>query len=155
MQENLKEIRPGKGLGVLKFDVTKEEVLNLLGKPSEKESFNLSELENDKTEAWHYDDLYLSLSFDEENDWLLSSIAISSPDFLLDGEPLIGKSKEEILKICERKGWGEPMEDEEIQEENPENCLIHVDESGMSFWFENDELTEVQIGPSYHPESDN
>lgn len=148
MKENLKEIKIGKGLGSLTFGNTREEVKAMLGAPSDIEKYNLSELEGDETEAWHYDELDLSLSFDEENEWKLSSIAVSNEDYTLEGIALIGRSKEEVLEEFRKHQWGEPEEDEEVSEETPENCLMHVDKSSISLWFENEELSEMQIGPS-------
>ena len=154
MLEKIKTINIGKGVGELRFGATREQVLALLGEPAEREKYSLSELENDDTESWHYDDLDLSLSFDEENDWRLSSIAISSPDYTLAGNPLIGKTKKEVLEQFRADSWGEPVEDEEVSKDNPENSLLHIDKASMSLWFENEELTEVQIGPFYETEED-
>lgn len=145
MNNDIKEIHLGKGLGKLVFDSTREQVQKILGKASEIERYSLSEMKGDETEAWHYDELSLSLSFDEENNWLLSSIAISSEEFLLDGKPLIGRKKQEVLAEFKSKGYGEPEEDEEISREDPESSLYIVEDSGISLWFEGDELTEAQL----------
>ena len=152
MLDAIKQINVGKGLGPLTFGSTQEQVLALLGEPAEREKYSLSELENDDTEAWHYDDLDLSRSFDEENEWRLSSIAISGEEYLLDGQSLIGKSKAEMIAFILEHGWDEPQEDEEVKQENSGNCLLHVDKASISLWFENDLLTEMQIGQSYSEE---
>jgi len=153
MLDNIREIHIGKGLGQLSFGATREQVLALLGEPTEREKYTLSELENDDTEAWHYDDLDLSLSFDEENDWRLSSMAVSSDAYVLDGKSLIGSGKADVVQFFIEKGWDNIEEDEEIKKENPENCLLHVDQASISLWFENDELTEMQIGPAFNAAS--
>jgi hypothetical protein len=145
MLDSIKDIYVGKGIGQLTFGNTQEQVLSILGEPAEREKYSLSELDNDDTEAWHYDDLDLSLSFDEENDWRLSSIAISSDEFLLDGEPLVGKSRDEIDALFKSKDW-QPEEDAEVEKDDPACCLIHIDKAGMSFWLENNVVTEIQVG---------
>ncbi|HRO42834.1 MAG TPA: hypothetical protein PL009_08370 [Flavipsychrobacter sp.] len=150
MLDNIKIINIGRGLGTLTFGNSKEQVLALLGEPSEREKYTLSDLESDDTEAWHYDDLDLSLSFDEENDWRLSSMAVSSDDYTLDGVPLIGKNKEEIIEFFTQKGLTEMEEDEEVRADNPENCLLHIDKASISLWFESNHLTEMQIGPYFN-----
>jgi hypothetical protein len=151
MIDSIREIKPGRGLGELSFGQTREQVIALLGEPTEKEVYNLSdEDDEDKTESWHYDDYDLSLSFDEENSWKLSSIAVSSDDYLLEGQSLIGKSKEEVLKQCAENNWGTAEEDEEVTAETSGNSLVHIDKSSMSLWFEDDELTELQIGPFFN-----
>lgn len=152
MKAHLKEIRPGKGLGTLLFGKSREQVKAMLGKPEEVERYSLSDEEGDATEAWHYDDLGLSLSFDEEFGWKLSSIAVSSADFTLDGQSLIGKNKAEVMEAFRANEWGELEEDVEVSEDDPDSCLMHVDESRISLWFEQDELTEIQIGPFYRNE---
>ncbi len=152
MTNDIKEIHIGKGLGALVFGATREKVKNLLGEPTDVEKYSLSEFEDDTTEAWHYDDHDLSLSFDEENDWRLSSIAVSSDDYTLNGQSLVGKTKEDILEECRKNGWGAPEEDEDVRAENSGNSLLHVDQASMGLWFEGDTLTEVQIGPFYDNE---
>ncbi len=149
MKENLKQIHVGKGLGTLTFGNTRQEVKAMLGDPSDVEKYSLSDDGGDSTEAWHYDDLDLSLSFDEENDYRLSSIAVSSEDYTLEGISLIGKQKEEVLAEVENHQWGAPEEEDEISEDNPDNSLVHIDKSSLSLWFEKGELTELQIGPFY------
>ncbi|MBS1588257.1 MAG: hypothetical protein JST52_01455 [Bacteroidetes bacterium] len=143
---NLKEINIGIGLGDLKLDSPRETVEVLLGKPFEKEKYNLSELDDDATEAWHYDEQDLSLSFDEENNWLLTSIAVSSDQYTLDGVALVGKSKKDALLFIDKKGWKDVEEDEEIANEEPGNSLLHINDANMSFWFVEDVLTEIQFG---------
>jgi hypothetical protein len=150
MLENIKQINIGKGLGSLTFGASREQVLALLGEPSERDKYTLSELDNDETEAWHYDDLDLSLSFDEENNWRLSSIAVSSDDYTLDGEALIGKNKTEVVDFFVSKGYDTIEEDEEVKRDSGDNCLLHVDKASVSLWFENEELTEMQIGPYFN-----
>ncbi|PZF72546.1 hypothetical protein [Taibaiella soli] len=152
MENNMKEIRLGQGLGKLIFGMTRDQAKAILGAPSEKEKYSLSD-DGDDTEAWHYDDLGLSLSFDQENEWKLTSIAVSSEDYKLEGEVLIGREMEEILDSISKKDWGEPEEDEEVAEESPEHRLLHIDEATLSLWFENGVLTELQWGPFYENES--
>jgi len=150
MLDNIREINIGKGIGNLQFGASREQVLALLGEPTEKEKYTLSDLDSDDTEAWHYDDLDISLSFDEEMNWRLSSIAVSSNDYTFDGRALIGMKKNEVIQFFEEKGFSEIEEDEEVKQENAGNCLLHVDNAGISLWFENDELTEMQIGPYFN-----
>lgn len=149
MENNMHTISLGQGLGSLKFGSSREETQAILGKPSEKDMFSLSDDEGDDSEAWHYDTLDISLSFDEENDWKLTSIAISSPEYTLNGMSLIGKTKDEVLNALEDQDWGEIEEDEEIAADNPDSCLLYLDEVTLSLWFDQDILTELQWGP-YH-----
>lgn len=149
MEANLQEIIPGKGLGTLRFGASRDEVKNTIGQADEVEKYSLDEFDSDDTEAWHYDEKGISLSFDQEYEWKLSSIAVSGDDYQLDGVKLVGKTIDEIEELCESKGWGELMEDEEIAEEEAGIAMLHLEEKGISFWFEEDKLSEVQLSPLY------
>ena len=80
MKVNVTDIKIGHGLGDIKFGDTKEKIKHLLGEPGEVDTFNASgEEDGYLTEAWHYDDQEFSLSFDEEDNWRLTTISVSSP----------------------------------------------------------------------------
>jgi len=98
MKKQLKEIKPGYGLGVLKFGMSRAEVKLMLGEPSFVDKYSNSDSENDLTESWEYDSLELSLSFDEEEQWKLTMISVSSNFYELEEKSLIGKSEVETLK---------------------------------------------------------
>lgn len=144
MKNGFTEIKPFSGLGDLSFGMTREQAQSILGAPSEKETFSLDEDEDDRTEAWHYDEDGLSLSFDESAGWKLSSIAVSLEEYTLEGVSLVGKELEEVLNVFENKDWGELQEDDEMEEEMGGSRLFFVEEKGISLWFEGDVLTEVQ-----------
>ena len=60
------DIKPLVGLEEVKFGFSRNQVKELLGEPSEVDSFQYEEDEDDGlTESWHYDDKEISLSFDE------------------------------------------------------------------------------------------
>ncbi len=149
MKANMQEIMPGIGLGALRFGNTREEVKETIGEADEIEKYSLDEFDSDDTEAWHYDNQGLSLSFDEDDDWKLSSIAVSKKDYLLNGISLVGISVQDFKNLCEKHSWGVPEEDEEIKEEDAGVSMYHLEHKAMSFWFEADELTEVQMGMIY------
>lgn len=144
MKNGFTEIKPFQGLGDLSFGMTREQAQSLLGAPSEKETFSLDEDFDERTEAWHYDEDGLSLSFDEGFGWKLSSIAASTEDYTLEGVSLIGKDLVQVLGIFENKDWGELLEDDDMDEEMGSSRLFFVEEKGLSLWFENELLTEVQ-----------
>lgn len=148
MQQHLKDIRIGEGLGVIRFGATKDEVKQQLGAPSETERYSLDdEDDDDETEDWHYDELNISLSFEQIHDWRLSSIAVSGEEFTLEGRPLIGRNKEDILEEFRSRQWGTPEEDDVIAGEGDGQSLYHIESAMLSLWFEDDVLTEVQWGP--------
>ena len=112
---NFLNIIPGEGLDAVQFGLTRDEVKALLGKPDEVETINNEEIEDaGLTEQWHYDELEISLSFDEIDNYVLTSIAVSGADYLFDEQPLIGLTMEEVLEFVEESDLGEP-EGEELE----------------------------------------
>ena len=108
MNVNVKDIKIGHGLGDITFGDSKEKIDHLLGKPTDIDTFNASgEEEGYLTEAWHFDDEEFSLSFDEEDNWRLTTISISSPDAIFNGQQLIGKEMDEVLKFFSSDDFGE------------------------------------------------
>lgn len=150
MNTNLKDIKPGIGLGDLKFGMSREEVEALLGKPDEKE---LSyDPEEDSSEAWHYDSLDLSMSFTQDQYWDLVAISVSSDAYLYQGKSLIGLKGVELLSLLE--GWG--IDDIEAEDQSAGKKMRHEvwtsDEIGIDFWLENDVVSEIQWGPFWSDE---
>lgn len=148
MSNEIYEIKPGFGLGNIEFGSTRDEVKMILGKPDEIETYDFSEEGDDASEVWHYDEYEMSLEFNEEFDWQLISFAVSGEDFKLKGERFIGKSKEAAMELIEEMDLGDTEE-----ETTDEVDMIAVPELNLSFWFEEDELSEIQWGPIF--ETDN
>lgn len=144
MNTLINEIKPGFGLGSIEFGLTRDELKKLIGKPSETELYNLSDEEGDGSEAWHFDELEMSVSFEEFFDWQLVSIAVSGEEFTLNGEKLIGKDKATVLGILEDMNLGDIEVDEDAEID-----MFSIPELNINFWFEEDELSEIQWGPLF------
>lgn len=149
-KNELKDIKPGYGLGSIKFGITREKAEELLGKPNEIETHSYSENEDDITETWHYDDLELSLEFDKEEDWRLVTISISSEAYEFEGKNLIGNSENTLIATFKEL----EIENFEVEElspvENPSQILISIEELAINFWFDNDVLLEIQWCPLFN-----
>ncbi len=150
----MKDILIGKGYGDIRFGMTRSEVKKVLGEPTEVDQYASSEESDDNTEAFHYDEIELSVSFDEVDDWKLSSIAVSDPEAILDGMKLIGVSEEELLEKVEKLELGEYEKEDVSSPESPDNEVISFFESSVNFWFENGEVTEIQFGPFWDEENE-
>ena len=148
MNKKLQQIFPGEGLGVIKFGMTKPQVLEILGTPDEEEKSSNSDSEVDNTETWHYDDDELSLGFDEEEDWRLVTIAVTSPFYELSSISLMGKAfdtvEDELLKL--------QFLDLELDDEHgdDEAKILSSEDFELNFWFDANVLTEIQWGPLYN-----
>ena len=148
MKEQLKEIKPGYGLGVLKFGMKRSEVKLILGEPSFVDEYSHSDSANDLTESWEYEDLALSLSFDEEEKWKLTMMSVSSGFYELNGKSLVGKS--EVVALEELTGFDEELGLEDCSEiEGDDHKVVEVDEKSINFWFIDGVLDEIQWSPFF------
>ncbi len=147
---NTTEIKIGQGLGDIKFGISREKLKAMLGEPDEKESFSLAEDNSgDTTESWHYDEHEFSASFDEEFDWRLVRIAISSPECELNGEKIIGLNKEQLLKKLDKLDFCD-LDFEDLSSHDSTNQeLVTADEYGMTFWLDNGIVSEIQWEPLF------
>lgn len=149
MKQQLKEIKPGYGLGVLKFGMGRAEVKLMLGEPSFIDKYSHSENDNDLTESWEYDKLALSLSFDEEENWKLTMISVTSDFYELDEDALVGLSEEKALKQLEGFDKEELFVEDCSEIEGEDNKVIEVEEKSINFWFVDGVLDEIQWTPFF------
>ncbi len=149
----MSEITLGQGLDQLTFGLNRNEVLQLIGEPSEKE-FIEGDSESGAMEAWHYDDQELSLSFEEDADWRLISITTASPDILFEGIDLIGLSQGEVMEQMEVFNLGE-FEMEDLSEDSSALQMAATNNDfSLNLFFDNDLLTEIQWGPFWDDEKE-
>lgn len=148
---NTTAIKIGTGLGDIKFGISREELITLLGDPTETDQFSAVEEEDYVTESWHYDEHEFSVSFDEEDNWRLTTIAISSNEALLNDQVLIGKDKASVIEILKTLSLGE-MESEDLSADMDNSELVSFVESSINFWFEDGLLSEIQWGVLWEDE---
>lgn len=154
MDQKIQEIKPGEGLGQLKFGMTTNQVKKIIGEPDEVETYSYETEEGELSETWHYDALELSISFDEEEDWKLISIAVSSPEVTLKGHKLINLQRGDLLKVLEGMDLG-PLEYEDWSSaESPNHKLITAENIEVNFWLDDDILSEIQLGPQFDEKDD-
>lgn len=149
-----KEIVPGKGLGELKFGMSRDEVLSVLGKPDDVDTYDDDEIEDEGSESWHYDDLEISLSFDEEEDWVLTTIAVSNPSHTFMGHELIGLTKSELLAVLESLEINNLDIEDWSSEEVPNHLLISSNDLQVNFWLEDEIVSEIQWGAFVEDDDD-
>jgi hypothetical protein len=138
-----KEIKIGIGVDKIKFGMSPEEVLVLLGAADEKNKITFSDEDPDYySEEWHYDGMEMSLVFDMLDKLELTTISISSEDFTLGNESIIGNDESDVFLILKKagfeKGW------EELEEEEPSQKTYINEEEGISLYFEDGLLSEFQ-----------
>ncbi|MFT4987049.1 MAG: hypothetical protein ACI8U0_002696 [Flavobacteriales bacterium] len=146
MEKDIKDIMPGEGLGVIKFGMTQEAVSAILGPPTEKEVITDSEFPDENSEAWHYDELEVSLGFEDMEGWKLMNIALSSAEFTLHNRKLIGLEREKLMSVLDNLGLTEFLL-EEAEVDGEQQSLIRSNETGINFFLDNGTLSEVMWSP--------
>lgn len=149
MKVDLKDIKSGVGLGVIKFGMKRDDVKTLLGKATEVEKFSHPEKGTTVAESWHYDELDLSLSFDKEDDWKLVTFAVSGEEYQYKGKTFIGMKKDALLEVLKELKIDDLDFEDWASEDTPTQELIASDMVGINFWLEEEKVTEVQWGPLY------
>ncbi len=146
MKKELKDIKPGVGLGNLKFGMTKAEVKLMLGEPTFIDKYSHSDSDVDLTESWDYEELELSLSFDEDEDWRLTMMSVTSKHYQLEGISLIGMKEKYLLQKLETFDLG--ALDVELTETSGQK-VIEVEEQSINFWLVDNVLDEIQWSPFF------
>lgn len=141
--ENLQEIKIGKGLNTILFGISRDTFKKQMGEPTEIDAYDAGEDDDEYlTEAWHYDELEISASFDEEDDWRLTTLSTSADYATLNGKKVIGLTVNELQDLIAPLELG----DAEIEEIEDNQTLVSIVSSSINFWFENGKLSEVQWG---------
>lgn len=149
MQKDLKEIKPLKGLGKINFGMSRDEIKSMLGEADDIDDYSFSGGDEDRSQSWHYDELELSMSFDEDDDWRVITIAVSSGFYELEGKSLIGMGRDELMKELENLGFDDLEMEEGAGLDMPDHDLIASPSRFMNFWLQNDVLSEIQWSPEF------
>lgn len=137
-------IKPKEGLGDVKFLSTVDEFISMIGQPDDDELIQ-EKISKFNSRILHYDSLELSASFDEENNWKLSSITVNSDAFHINDIYLFNCSKIDFLKKIEPLDLG-TYEIDVYNEEDYSSTTYYFKQNNISFWFENDALQKIQWG---------
>lgn len=149
MEKTQLTILPGVGLGEVKFGMTREAVLSILGNPEAKEVVSYSDEEDEKSDSWEYQGLRVDLSFEEAEDWRLVIISVSSEDYLLNGKALIGSDQEELMTELAQLEISDLDIEDLSDEQNPNQKLVSSELLGINFWLVEDTLQEIQWAPLF------
>jgi hypothetical protein len=134
------EITLGVGMGPLKFGASQDEVRALMGEPEEiEESEEDDEFEH---QAWNYLEEGYSLYFDREDDYRLSCIETDHPGLRIFGEPIHGKSVQEIQELMSRHG----LSSTEMEKLEEGAVRLSYEKEMIDLYFDEDQLQFVNFG---------
>lgn len=139
-----KEIKIAEGIGEVNFGMSPEEVSQLLGEADEINKQVYSDEDPDYYSIeWHYDQIEMSLVFDMLETLMLTTISVSSEAYTLKGNILIGNTIEDVMNIFDKIGMTSEWDELEEKEDNARSFVN--EEEGMSLYFEDGLLSELQI----------
>jgi hypothetical protein len=144
MLDNYKII-PGKGIGNILLGMKIADVESILGKPDDKDVMEYDD--GEKSCTLSYSDLQVDFTFESDDDDKLSFISIESDKFSIEDKIKIGQSKEKVRELCKALKYSEPELEDVSSDDLPDQELLSLDAENINFWFTNDELDEIQIGP--------
>jgi hypothetical protein len=139
------EIIPGKGIGNILLGMKIADVEKILGKPDDKEVIEYDDGENSCT--LYYFDLQVDLTFESDDDDRLSFISIENEQFSIGGKVKVGQSIDEVKNLCKTLNFGEPELEDMSSDDAPNQKLLSYDDENINFWFTDNSLDEIQIGP--------
>ncbi len=134
-------IRPLVGFDDLKFGATKQEVESYFGNPGEKEDI---EVEDDFSDAqvWSYDELELSVFFENDFDNLLTCFDTNNEEVTLFDKKIFELKKDQIIDLMKKNGFT----DYETEDEDWGEHRLSFNDAVMDFYFDNQALVSVSWG---------
>ena len=144
------KIEPFTSVGAVYLGSTINDVIDILGEPSsvEEEDFGDGKI----TKTLEYDSLNIEMSFDEDDNFLLSRITIRSSDATLWGKKIIGLNEKRLLTEVEQISGEIPILEDDFEVNGKDYTL---DKWGLSFWVSDGKVTNVTVFPKFDPSGNN
>lgn len=136
------EITPFVGFNEVKFGMSQEQIIDLLGKPTE----TVREKHEDDSEdiSLMYGDLGAELSFMSEDDFRLGLITCFAPTFVVDQKSFMGMSEADFLKEAD---FQDLILEETFEELNAKDYTI--DSKGLSVWIQDGFVDSITMFPNH------
>ncbi len=138
-----KIILPGIGFDSIKFGMSEEEVIAVLGKPDEVEVQEMDDGES--VNIYYYDEINVSISFDSMADMRLVEISFDDSSFTLLDKFFPGMSKELFLEHADE--IGEYFVEDLSDEGSDVNELYSFEDKNINVWIKEGAVDSIQIGP--------
>ncbi len=127
------------GIGDIHFHMPVEEVVALMGTADEVE--NIDNAADEPTTVLHYNDLGITLFFEDDNPQL-ACVDIANEDCILFGENVFDLDEREIVQLMVKNNFTEQDADEEDWGER----RISFPEGNIDFYFDEGELVSIILG---------
>jgi hypothetical protein len=137
---DLLTIRPGVGVGDVRFGATRDEVRAIAGEPAEI----MPSEEATGSELWIYEEAAIALGFASEENLRFVSCETYSAKATFNGEALVGLDRESAEAALERAGADEGAFLAEDDEEG--SGQIAVPRLGISLWLAENAVESVGWG---------
>jgi hypothetical protein len=146
-------IVPGIGIGPIKYGISEEELISIMGNPDRIDEEEYLEGNGDWHRVLWYSPRNIHFTFDKEDDYRLGTITVMGSGYPLLGKEIFGLPLDLVKKFV-AKATREiaKLEDWTWNEEEAHECLQH-DGLGILLWFDSGNLSEIQC--SYLFEQDN
>ena len=128
-----------KGIGDIRFHMPVEEVVALLGTADEVE--NIDNAADEPTTVLHYNDLGLTLFFEDENPQL-ACIDIANEECTLFGNEIFDLNERQIVELMVKNNYTE----QDVDEEDWGERRVSFPQGDIDFYFDQGELVSIILG---------
>lgn len=136
MMENFK-IEPLKGYGELQFGMPIDDVVEILGQPTNQEEIESAYEEDSHVIVLDYEDHDFSAYFEGNTAMKLTNFYTFNEKSELFGAKIFDLNKDEVIELMKQNGY------EEYNEDNEDGDCVTFDELNIDFYFDNNQLVEV------------
>ena len=134
--ENFK-IEPLKGYGELQFGMPIDDVVEILGQPTNQEEIESAYEDDSHVIVLDFDDNDFSAYFEGNETMALTNFYTFNEKSELFGAKIFDLNKEEVIELMKQNGYDVFIEDKEDGD-----CITYED-LNIDFYFDNNQLVEV------------
>jgi hypothetical protein len=138
------QIKPGIGIGSIKFGISESNLIELLGEPDFIDVEEYIEGKGDWHRVLWYIALNLNFTFDKEDGFRLRLISVVGYNHHLYGRDLFGLSKEVVRAYLSKRSEEIPKYENWSSDDSGQLECIDYDSLGMMIWFESNVLTKIE-----------
>ena len=136
MMENFK-IEPLKGYGELQFGMPIDDVVEILGQPTNQEEIESAYEDDSHVIVLDFDDNDFSAYFEGNETMALTNFYTFNEKSELFGAKIFDLNKEEVIELMKQNSYDVFIEDKEDGD-----CITYED-LNLDFYFDNNQLVEV------------